>query len=172
MTTVEADRWIVMRNRVSLVGRVTAAGGAIANGGVISLAAAQAANGQGTTSPSRTIGRRYDTRVRPDGFYFFLDLPAGEYLLDGEDEHGNEIEAREVSIPHAVGSGPLQVVTVDLSASTKPGADAPPPDQPPMDRGSREPQAPVGPATRRELAANSPQGSGRKRQRRSSGRRD
>ena len=144
MTMVEAGRWIVMRNRVSLVGRVIAVDGAIATGGLVRLATAQAPNGRDTTSPSRAIGRRYDTRIRPDGFYFFLDLPAGEYLLDGRDERGNEIEAREVSIPTASGSGPLHVVTVDLSAVTKPDTDAPTSDHRPQ-----EPRGEAGPVRRR-----------------------
>ena len=127
MTIVEPEDWIVMRNRVSLAGRVTAATGDIAGGGALSLTAAQAADGQDATSRPRDIRRRYDTRIRPDGFYFFLDLPTGDYVLNGQDEGGNEIEAHQVSIPPADGSGPLDVISVDLSASTKSDADEGPP---------------------------------------------
>jgi hypothetical protein len=125
MTIVDPEDWIVMRRRVSLAGRVTAATGDIAGGGALSLTAAQVAEGQDATSPPRTILRRYDTRIRHDGFFFFLDLPAGDYLLKGQDERGNELEAKQVSIPPAEGSGPLHIVTVDLSAVTKPDTDAP-----------------------------------------------
>jgi hypothetical protein len=144
MTTVEAGRWIVMRSRVSLAGRVTASAGSIASGGALRLTAALNIDGQNETSLPRAIRRRYDTRIRPDGFYFFVDLPAGEYLLDGRDERGNEIEAREVSIPTASGSGPLHVVTVDLRAVTKPDTDAPTSDHRPQ-----EPRGEAGPVRRR-----------------------
>jgi len=139
MTTAESDGWIVMRSRVSLAGRVTAASGDIASGGVLGLTAAKGADRHKAASSSHDIGRRYETRIRADGFYFFLDLPAGDYVLDGQDERGNEIEARRVSIPPAEGSGPLDVVDVDLSASTKSGADERPP----------EAKAPAGSARRR-----------------------
>jgi len=123
MTTAESDGWIVMRSRVSLAGRVTAVGGDIATGGVLTLTTAQGADRHKATSPPHDIRRRYDTHIRPDGFYFFLDLPAGDYVLNGQDERGSEIEAKQVSIPPAEGSGPLDVVDVDLSASTRSDAD-------------------------------------------------
>jgi hypothetical protein len=127
MTIVDADGWIVIRNRVSLAGRVTAASGDIASGGALSLTAAHGANRHNAKSPPHGIPRRYDTRIRPDGFYFFLDLPAGDYVLNGQDERGDEIEAKQVSIPPAQGSGPLHIVGVDLSSSTRSGRHGPPP---------------------------------------------
>jgi len=123
----DSDGWIVMRCRVSLAGRVTAAGGDMATGGVLSLTTAQGADRPKARSPSHDIRRRYDTRIRPDGFYFFLDLPAGDYVFFGQHEAANEIEAKQVSIPPAVGSGPLDVVEADLSASTISDADKPEP---------------------------------------------
>jgi hypothetical protein len=125
MPTVEPDGWIIMRSRVSLAGRVMGAGGGIASGGVLSLTVAKEADRRNATSSSHDSRRRYDTRIRSDGFYFFLDLPAGDYVLDGQDEGGNEIEAKPVSIPPPDGSGPLHVVGVDLTASTRSGADEP-----------------------------------------------
>jgi hypothetical protein len=74
-------------------------------------------------SGPHATARRYDTRILPDGLYFFLDLPAGKYVLKGQDERGNEIEARQVSIPPADGTGPLHVVKVNVSASLKGDAD-------------------------------------------------
>jgi hypothetical protein len=141
MTTVDSEGWIIMRSRVSLAGRVKGAGGGIASGGVLSLTAAKEADRRNATSSSHDIRRRYDTRIRPDGFYFFLDLPAGDYVLDGQDEGGNEIEAKPVSIPPTDGSGPLHVVGVDLSASTRSGTDEP-----------AEAKASAGPARRRRGA--------------------
>jgi hypothetical protein len=142
LTTVEAEGWIVMRSRVSLAGRVTASGGGIASGRALRLTAAAAADERNAISSSRNIRPQYDTRIRPDGFHFFLDLPAGDYVLDGRDERSNEIEAREVSIPPAVGSRPLRVVTVDLSASAQSGADERPPEARTWARPARRRRAP------------------------------
>ena len=98
MTTVEAAGWILMRSRVSLVGRVTA------SGGTLRLTAVAAAAGRNAISSPRNIRPQYDTSIRHDGFCFFLDLPAGNYVLDSLNERSNEIEAREVSVLPAVGS--------------------------------------------------------------------
>jgi hypothetical protein len=125
MTTPTPDGWIVMRSRVSLAGRVTGADGDVASGGVLNLTAATGGDGHGAASPTPDRTRRYDARIRADGFYFFLDLPAGDYVLAGEDEGGNEIEPKEVSIPRVDASGPPLIVSVDLSAET-PKSDAAP----------------------------------------------
>jgi hypothetical protein len=122
MTTPTPDGWIVMRSRVSLAGRVTGADGDVASGGVLNLTAATGGDGHGAASPTPDRTRRYDARIRADGFYFFLDLPAGDYVLDGRDERGNEIEAKRVSIPPPTGSGPLNIVSADLSVAAKSGA--------------------------------------------------
>jgi hypothetical protein len=128
MTTSTPDGWIVMRSRVSLAGRVTGVDEEFASGGVLNLTAGTGGDGDGhgaaSARPDRT--RRYDARIRADGFYFFVDLPAGDYVLDGRDERGNEIEERRVSIPPAAASGPLNIVSADLSVAAKSGADQPP----------------------------------------------
>jgi len=126
MTTPTPDGWIVMRSRVSLAGRVTGADGDVASGGVLNLTAATGGDGHGAASPKPDRTRRYDARIRADGFYFFVDLPAGDYALVGRDERGNEIEAKRVSIPPPAGSGPLNIVSVDLSVAAKSGAHRPP----------------------------------------------
>jgi len=125
MTTPTPDGWMVIRSRVSLAGRVTGADGEIASGGVLSLTAAKDADRQ---SASPTL-HRYDAPIRPDGFYFFLDLPPGDYVLNGEDEGGNKFDEKQVSIPPADASGPPDIIAVDLSAALKsdatPDADEP-----------------------------------------------
>jgi hypothetical protein len=111
MTNHDSNGWIVNRSRVRLAGRVTAADGTVATGGVLALTA-----GEGTS-----ILRQFIARIRSDGFYFFLDLPAGKYLLNGHDQRGNKIETLHVSITAAKGRG-SDVVAVDLKASGRPHA--------------------------------------------------
>src|SRR6516225_3400594 len=88
MTPTAPEGRVLIRSRVSLAGRVASADGEIANGGVLRLTAARDAAGS----------RHYETRIRTDGFYFFLDLPAGDYVLEGVDQHGTRLEAKPVSI--------------------------------------------------------------------------
>jgi len=119
MTAPTPDGWIVMRSRVSLAGRVTGADGEIASSGVLNLTASEGADRHNASSSPHRTPRRYDAHIRPDGFYFFLDLPAGDYLLNGEDEAGNKFEEKQVSIPHVDASAPPDIVAVDLSAASK-----------------------------------------------------
>ena len=120
MTMANADGWIVMRQRVSLAGRVTAAGGKIAGGGAVSLTTSQGTHRRSATSAHDSVPRRYETRILADGFYFFLDLPAGDYVLGGRDERGDEIEARQVSIPPVDGQGRSSVIDADLTTTAAP----------------------------------------------------
>ena len=118
MTTVESDGWIVLRRRVSLAGRVLDAGGVAASGGelsaTVSLPAAAAQQQQsarrGTErpravapAPANDFARRHDARIRNDGYYFFLDLPVGDYVIEGR-AHGHVIEASSVSIAPLAGA--------------------------------------------------------------------
>jgi hypothetical protein len=152
MTIVEPDDWIVTRCRVRLAGRVTDAGGDVVTSGVLSLTAVTEAGRQKGTSSPAGVQRRFDARIRPDGFYFFLDLPAGDYVLDGRDQRGNEIAAKRISIPPAAGLGPSDIVGVDLSVA-KSGADAPQSGALPL-----EAPAPASPAKRRTRARSTPAG--------------
>ena len=120
MMTARSDGWIVTRSRVSLAGRVTGTDGDITSGGVLNLTAAAGGDGHRAASRTPDRTRRYDARIRADGFYFFVDLPAGDYVLDGRDERGLEIEAKRVSIPPPAASGPLNIVSVDLSVAANP----------------------------------------------------
>jgi hypothetical protein len=124
MTTVSQDGWIVMRSRVSLAGRVTAAGGEPAKGGALSLTAVRGATRNDSMPPPSDVGRRYETRILGDGFYFFLDLPVGHYVLTGHDEDGSQIEGLQISIRPTDGPGPQEV---NVSASRTSGAEEPPP---------------------------------------------
>jgi hypothetical protein len=151
MTMIKSDGWIVMRSRVSLAGRVTAGDGGAASGGTLSLAAVQRADRGKAKSPPPAIVRQYDTSILGDGFYFFLDLPAGDYVLNGQDERGNELETQQVSIPPVDDASRLHVVGVDLSAAVKPGAGERPP----------EVKAPVAPARRRRGSKSAPAGNPR-----------
>jgi hypothetical protein len=129
MTTVRADGWTVARSRVSLAGRVTAVGGGVASGGLLDLTPVPGDGRHNAASPPRVTARRYDTRILADGLYFFVDLPAGQYVLKGQDDRGNEIKAQQVSIPPAGGTGPLHVVSMDLGALPKAGSDERPPER-------------------------------------------
>jgi hypothetical protein len=108
MTPTAPDGRVVIRSRVSLAGRVAGADGEIASGGVLNLTAARDA----------ARSRHYETRIRTDGFYFFLDLPAGDYVLEGVDQHGTRLEAKPVSIAPPRGSTLADIVSVNLTAVT------------------------------------------------------
>ena len=73
------------------------------------------------SATSVDLERRYCAHVRSDGLYFFLDLPAGNYVLSGKDERGRPIENKPVSIPPASGPGMLPVLGVDLIAQANLG---------------------------------------------------
>ena len=146
MTMAETHDWLILRCRVSLAGRVTAGGGSVASGGVLRLTAMPAASRHHTRSRTHEVLRRYSTQIRSDGFYFFLDLPAGEYVLDGEDEQGDAIEAQRISIPAASSAGPAPVVSADLIVPPKSRAD---------DR-RREAKTPAVPVKRRRGSRNVP----------------
>jgi len=120
MTLGDPNRWIVLRRRVAIAGRVVDDAGVPADGGVLSMRA------QPATSPRRP-GRRgadappmnhfvqlHETRVRGDGFYFFLDLPAGEYLIDGRDARDRAIEPRSISIAPVVGPAAKPLLGINL----------------------------------------------------------
>ena len=64
---VAAERWIIVRHRVSLAGRVTLKGGANATGGVVTLDAVSQVGGR--EGPRRSGARRRETRIRRDGLY-------------------------------------------------------------------------------------------------------
>ena len=117
MTTVESDGWIILRRRVSLAGRVLDAGGLAASGGELSAtvslpaaAAQQRPARRGTERPhavapasANDFARRHDARIRSDGYYFFLDLPVGDYVIEGR-AHDHAVEASSVSIAPLVGA--------------------------------------------------------------------
>lgn len=118
MKTTDLDRWIVVRRRVSLAGRVSAAGGGMAGGGSLALTSAAASTERDGMGSVRGAVWWRDALVRRDSWYFFLDLPAGDYVLSGRDDRGDAIEAGPVSILPTMGLSKPQVVHLDLIAST------------------------------------------------------
>jgi hypothetical protein len=114
VTAAKPADWVILRRRVSLAGRVTLADGSNADGGVVRVASAQAVKKRSVTGASAESPGQYETTISRDGFYFFLDLPSGDYLLSGRDEHGSDIEAKPVSIPPAKGAERAPVIGVDL----------------------------------------------------------
>ena len=123
MTRVGPDQWIVIRRRVAIAGRVFNGAGVPVNGGQLSLQAQLPAKAprrparRGADAPPRS--RVYETRVRSDGFYFFLDIPAGEYLLDGQDAHGQSIELRSISVEPVIGPAVKPLLGIDLATRKK-----------------------------------------------------
>jgi hypothetical protein len=98
---VDSDRWIVVRHRVSLAGRVADADGGNASGGTLALTPAREGSRRSGVLSSLADARLRHACIRGDGLYYFLDLPEGNYVLSGQDECGNVIEARSVSISPA-----------------------------------------------------------------------
>lgn len=61
--------------------------------------------------------RAWETLIRPDGRYWFFDVPAGDYVLSGRDERGRVVEARPVALPTVdVRDGRKPLLGVDLVA--------------------------------------------------------
>jgi hypothetical protein len=113
----ESDHWIVVRHRVRLAGHVTVADGGSARGGALTLTAARDGGQRRETLSSLDDARRRHACIRGDGLYYFLDLPEGNYELSGQDECGNGIEAKSVSISPAHASGQSRPLRLDLIAS-------------------------------------------------------
>jgi hypothetical protein len=66
---------------------------------------------------SADLSRQYHAYVRGDGLYYFLDLPAGNYVLGGRDELGRPIEPKPALIPSAKeGRRTQAVLGLNLSA--------------------------------------------------------
>src|SRR4051794_22352731 len=87
---------VVIRHRVSLAGNVTEVGGALLRSGTLQLVASD------TTVRTATINN--------DGHYFFLDLPAGKYVLQGAVDGGRSLEPRAVIIaPRNADGAPTNV---------------------------------------------------------------
>lgn len=147
----DASRWTVLRSRVCLAGRVTAADGTASRGGRLLLVATAPPVAPLTApaplpAPAPAVGRRagrraaapalpspgeaavppvepavptraWEAPIRPDGRYWFFDVPAGDYLVSGRDERGRVVEARTVSLPPVdVSDGKKPLLGVDLIA--------------------------------------------------------
>jgi hypothetical protein len=124
MTALASDGWIVRQLQVRLAGRVIAADGGIASGGRLTLRALQGGGPGKAKSYPAAFTRQFDTPIRADGFYFFANLPAGDYVLEGQDEHGNQIEPRHVTVP-AKQVGAPDIVALDLTVAARSGSEEP-----------------------------------------------
>jgi hypothetical protein len=82
---------IAVRRRVSLGGIVLDAHGRPVTGGELHL----------TNSAAQSGRTSYSARVRPDGRYFFLDIPPGKFVLQGRVGSGDPITERSVTVAGA-----------------------------------------------------------------------
>ena len=124
MKVLASDGWIISRSQVTLAGRVIAADGGIASGGSLTVRALRG-DGPGKAKSYPTARTpQFDAAIRGDGFYFFANLPAGHYVLEGQDERGNHIEPRHVTVP-AGQLGASDIVALDLTVAAGTGSGEP-----------------------------------------------
>ena len=118
-----------LRRRAVLAGRAfDAQGRPFVDGERLSLCAAdevaparspakRAASGSGTPKPHGAPAswkRHFRCHMRRDGCFFFLDVPAGRYVLQQVDPSGAIVQSREVSIPKADPSERVPVARVEF----------------------------------------------------------
>jgi hypothetical protein len=127
---------VTSRSRVSLGGRITPSrpGTASSCSLVLSTAAPQRSVDHAAGRPHE---RSYVARIRPDGLYYFQDVPPGRYRLVGRDDKDGHVE-RTVVLPPGEGGARPRVVELDLQFGEPPLADVPPAEPParPTRRGS------------------------------------
>jgi hypothetical protein len=122
---------LVSRDRVSLAGRITWADASAANRCMLTLYAEP--TGSGPRPPVRP--REYKAYISSDGLYFFENIPAGNYRLNGRD-NGNRTIDHLVMIPPGVNGERPAVVTMDLQFIPPRPADEQQPDTAAQTRGS------------------------------------
>ena len=118
---------IVSRYRVGLVGRLTWEGVAAAAGCVLTLNAVpgKARAGAGTRRP--VSKRVYNASVRPDGLYYFQNVPPGGYRLLGRDGKGRALD-HIVTIPDGENGKRPKVIELNLQfIDLPPAVTGPPP---------------------------------------------
>lgn len=115
--------WSVrIRRQVTFGGRVLDPQGSPVTGGAVALTSLEPqTRGRCDASPGAvpSAGGQRCTAIRPDGRYFFLDLPPGQYTVDGQDRNGRPIHARVLSV---VALGPGGRLGFDLHLSATEGA--------------------------------------------------
>jgi hypothetical protein len=142
----DADsHWTVVRRRVSLAGHVARRDGSPVTRGVVQLrheAAVQPHAGGPQRVGSRGNGRAdaaatattpaqasaFEAQIRRDGLYFYLDVPAGRYVLAGHDQRGGRIESRAITVPVPDRTRMPPLLDVDLVVED---AEGPPAGRPP-----------------------------------------
>lgn len=61
--------------------------------------------------------RQFPCRLRPDGRFFFLDVPAGRYTLDRADSAGNVVAKTELAVAPVAADARMPMVQIDLEAA-------------------------------------------------------
>lgn len=116
MSELPASRWYaVRRRRVSLAGHLRRSDGEAAGGGQVC--------GSSPDARSESASFHREAVVRPDGLYFFLDLPAGTWLLSGLDSFGANLGLRSVDVPPPDRTRRPTMLAVDLVVTSTPSAD-------------------------------------------------
>jgi hypothetical protein len=123
----------VRRQRVSLAGHVTRADGMRAFGGRVTArrvgSPTKPAGGRNST-PKPAIAplaleQQHEAMIRADGLYFFVNLPAGDYVVEGHDERGLVLEPKPVAVPPSDPTRKPALLNFDLVvAAVKPGVGA------------------------------------------------
>jgi hypothetical protein len=123
----------VRRQRVSLAGHVTRVDGERASGGRVTVlgvasptkpAGARSSASKTATAPI-ALEQRREAVVRADGLYFFVNLPARDYVVEGCDERGLALEPKRVAVPAADPTRRPPLLSFDLVVATvKPGVGA------------------------------------------------
>lgn len=121
----------VRRRRVSLTGQLKRSDGTSAGAGQV-WASPPGALPEPTAAPwSAAEPPPFERKavVRPDGLYFFLDLPPGRWVLSGADRSGAKLEPRTVDVqPPVYTQKPTMLATdlfVDAGAAAESGKAAP-----------------------------------------------
>ena len=116
---------VQLRRRAVLAGRAfDAQGRPFVDGERLSLCAAdEGAAARSTAKRASTAKphaapapwkRHFRCHMRRDGCFFFLDVPAGRYVLQQVDPSGAVVQSREVSIPKADPSERVPVARVEF----------------------------------------------------------
>jgi hypothetical protein len=96
---------LISRYRVSLAGRILSVGPIAAGDYKLALTPLSFAAVTEHGSP-QSEARQYIAFIRPDGQYYFQDVPAGSYVLNAQDQKGRRVEQRVVLPPGEPGHRP------------------------------------------------------------------
>jgi hypothetical protein len=129
----------VARARVSLAGRVAPLGSPPPYRCTLTLTTVTPDRGS-----ARPDGRTYTAFIRPDGLYYFQNVPPGSYRLTARDDKDRTV-VRDLALPPGVNGERPRVVEMDLQFTDPQAAEQPSAEQPPTEQPRTEP---VGPSIR------------------------